>query len=66
MKRHRELVSTSIKRMQHRLLLKVFNNWSEYLKQIHSFRVVERRLQNIERAIAPLHVTHASFQIWFG
>ena len=60
MKRHRELVSTSIKRMQHRLLLKVFNNWSEYLKQIHSFRVVERRLQNIERAIAPLHVTHAS------
>ena len=60
MKRHRELVSTSIKRMQHRLLGKVFNSWSEYLKQIHSFRVVERRLQNIERAIAPLHVTHAS------
>jgi protein SFI1 len=60
MRRQKELVSTSLQRMRRRVLFKAFNGWSVYMKQMHSFRVVERRLQNVERAIAPLHVTHSS------
>jgi protein SFI1 len=59
-RRQKELVSTSLQRMRRRALVKAFNSWSGYMKQIRSFRVVERRLQNVERAIAPLHVTHSS------
>lgn len=59
-KRCSELINTSLQRMSRRLIFKAFNSWSDYVKQIHSFRVVERRLSNIERAVAPIHVTHSS------
>lgn len=60
LRRQKELVNMSLQRMRRRLLFKALSSWSEYVKKLTSFRVVERRLQNVERAIAPLHVTHST------
>jgi protein SFI1 len=59
-KRQRELISKSLQRMRRRQLTKCLLSWSSYVRQMSSFRVTQRRLDNMERAIAPLHVTHAS------
>ena len=62
LRRQKELVATSLQRMRRRVLFKAFNGWASYVRQLQSFRVVERRLQNVERAVAPLSVTHSSMQ----